>query len=61
MAERMIQIQSTLPKEKQEEAVDEELEAFSAWMGDKGGPLSRPERAIVKTYLAWKLGVANGS
>ena len=57
----MLSLQSTLPKEKQEEDVDQELSTFSAWMDDKGGPLSRPEAAIIKTYLAWKLGVANGA
>ena len=39
--------------------VDADLEAFSATLQANGGDLlARPERAILKTYLAWKLGVA---
>lgn len=57
----MLTLQSTLPKEKQEEAVDEELRTFSEWMEDKGGPLARAETAIIKTYLAWKLRITDGS
>ncbi len=40
-----------------EEAVDEDLAAFERFMltrVDPSGPLSKPERAIIKTYLYWK-------
>lgn len=40
-----------------EEAVDEDLAAFEQFMltrVDPSGPLSKPERAIIKTYLYWK-------
>lgn len=57
----MLTVQSTLPKENQEEDVEEELKTFSEWMDDKGGPLARAEAAILKTYLGWKLGVVRGS
>lgn len=53
----MLTLQSNVPREKLEEDVDHELDIFSKWVDDKGGPLSRPERSILKTYLAWKLGV----
>ena len=51
----MLILQSTLPKEKQEEVIHEELKAFSSWMADKGGPLVRHEQALLKTYIEWKL------
>ncbi len=39
--------------------VDADLDAFSGTLQANGGdPLAKPERAILKTYLAWKLGVA---
>jgi len=59
----MIHLQSTLPKEKLEEAVDAELASFDTWFQATlgNGPLVNSERAIVKTYLAWKLGVADGA
>jgi hypothetical protein len=61
MAERMITVQSTSDRAKQEEDVDADLEAFNDWAQNKGGALARSERAILKTYLAWKLGVADGA
>lgn len=37
-------------------AMDKEVEAFSNWFRSQGnGPLVPAERAILKTYLAWKL------
>ena len=59
----MIQVQSTTPREKLEEVVDEEVSSFDAWFQAtlNNGPLVNSERAIVKTYLAWKLGVKDGA
>lgn len=38
--------------------VNRDLDTFEAFMrGHTGDPLARPERAIIKTYLAWKLGL----
>ena len=38
--------------------VNTEMETFANFMRSIGNEgLSRPERAIVKTYLAWKLGL----
>jgi hypothetical protein len=42
-----------------ERIVDRDLDTFTQFMEQRGGEgLARPERAIVKTYLAWKLGLA---
>lgn len=40
-------------------AVEAKLEEFSRWLEaqSKGGALSRPERAILDTFLAHELGV----
>jgi len=59
----MIQVQSTTPREKLEEEVDVELASFDTWFQAtlNNGPLVNSERAIVKTYLAWKLGVKDGA
>jgi len=59
----MITVQSTLDRAKQEEAVDAELASFDAWFQNtlKNAPLVKSERAILKTYLAWKLGVTDGT
>ena len=40
-----------------EEAVDEDIAQFEKFMMEKvdsSGPLSGPEKAIIKTYLWWK-------
>ena len=40
-----------------EKAVDEDLVEFEKFMMEKvddSGPLSGPEKAIIKTYLYWK-------
>jgi hypothetical protein len=43
-----------------EAAVDAELERFSDFCTKQlGEPLVPPERAIIKTFLGWKLGLAN--
>jgi hypothetical protein len=45
-------------RELVEGVVNRDLEAFGSFMeGHTGDPLARPERAIIKTYLAWKLGL----
>lgn len=60
-ATRMIQVQSTIPKEALEEGVDQEIQEFDAWFQSLGNsPLVKGERAIIKTYLAWKLKVSDG-
>ena len=41
-----------------EQQVDLDIDAFDQWFQALGNdPLSRPERAIVKTYCAYKLGL----
>ena len=41
-----------------ERIVDRDLSAFEVFMQERvGDGLARPERAIIKTYLAWKLGL----
>jgi hypothetical protein len=41
-----------------EQAVDKELDTFNSFSVEKlGEPLANPERAILKTYFAWKLGM----
>ena len=43
-----------------EKAVDQDLEQFSAFCSSGlGEPLVPAERAILKTYIAWKLGLAS--
>ena len=39
--------------------VNKSIDTFDRFMQDRGNdPLARPERAVIKTYLAWKLGLA---
>lgn len=42
-----------------ERVVDEDLMRFNDFFAEelKNGSLTGPERAVVKTYLGWKLGV----
>lgn len=41
-----------------EAQVDADLADFNKFCADRlGEPLALPERAIIKTYLAWKLGI----
>jgi hypothetical protein len=57
----MIELQSNVPRETLEGAVDDELKKFDEWFQGLGNdPLVKGERAIIKTYLAWKLGVVHG-
>lgn len=43
-----------------EKEVDADLDEFARSFQSMGNDrLSRPERAILKTYLAWKLGIAS--
>lgn len=49
-----------MSKEEQSRVLDEELDKFSAYMGNisdvrASGPLSQKERMIVKTYLIWRI------
>jgi len=45
-----------VPKEAVASAMDSELNRFQAWFIQQGNDnLMRLERAILKTYLAWKL------
>ena len=46
-----------------EPEVDQDIEQFDKWMQGSGlgDPLSRPERAIIKTWLAYKLGIAGAT
>lgn len=62
MADRMIQVQSINPSEKLEEDVEKEIDAFDVWFQTlPNDALTPAERAILKTYFAWKLGVKNGA
>jgi len=47
----------TLERSKVEELVDEDLRNFGDWFQQRvgSGPLIRPEIAIIKTYLYFKL------
>lgn len=58
----MIHVQSTSPREALEGEVDEELNKFDEWFQSLGNsPIIKSERAIVKAFLAWKLGVRDGA
>jgi len=52
----VVKCDSKVPKDSERE-VDQDLEQFEKYMEIRGlGPkLSRPERAIIKTYLYWKM------
>lgn len=58
----MIEVTSTAVKEQLEKDVDVELDTFQAFCAERlgfEGALTPSERAIVKTYLGYKLKVAN--
>lgn len=41
-----------------EESVNTDIQSFNDFFQGLGNePLTRPEKAIIKTYLAWKLGL----
>jgi len=44
-----------------EQEVDVDIQEFNEWFQGLGNdPLVRSEVAIIKTYLAWKLGLKKG-
>lgn len=53
--------QAGVPKDSEPE-VDQDLEQFEQYVEARGlgPPLSKPERAIIKTYLYWKMWGAKG-
>lgn len=52
----MIDVTSTTSSETLEAEVDRELDAFNEWFQAQGnGPIVRPEKAILKTFLWYKL------
>jgi hypothetical protein len=54
----MIKVEREDEKTPVEQDVDEDIRQFNEWFQTLGNdPLSRPERAIIKTYLAYKLGL----
>ena len=57
----MIEVRETdnASGERLEEAVDADIEDFGLWFQQERGqsPLSNYEHAMVKTYLAYKLGL----
>jgi hypothetical protein len=59
----MIHVTSDVPREQLEKTVDAELDAFDAWFRANimDEPLVKSERSILKTYLGYKLGVANAT
>lgn len=54
-----VKIESSSPSEY-ERVVNEEIDGFEEFFSKKLGndPLVKGERAIIKTFLAWKLGLA---
>ena len=53
----MINVEVTLEDRLLEEVVDEDLADFDKFMQenvDDSGPLSGPEKAIIKTWIWWK-------
>jgi hypothetical protein len=46
-----------------EQEVDQDIAGFDKWVQGSGlgDPLSRPERAIIKTWLAYKLGISGAT
>jgi hypothetical protein len=56
-----VKCQAGVPKDSEQE-VDQDLEQFEQYVEARGlgPPLSKPERAIIKTYLYWKLWGAKG-
>lgn len=55
----MIQVRSEEPEVNIEKQVDEDIASFNDFFRELGNdPLAKSERAIIKTYLAWKLGLA---
>lgn len=57
----MIEIKATNTRDEDfEKAVDKDLEEFDQWAQKKlGQPIVRSERAILKTYLWYKMKEAN--
>ncbi len=55
----MIHVTTDAPKEQLEVHVDDEINAFDKWFREniQDLPLVRSERAILKTYLGYKLKV----
>lgn len=51
-----VQVSATSSKEA-EPIVDDDIRAFEAWFREEKGqePLAGSEKAIIKTYLWWKL------
>lgn len=51
----------TVPDQELASAMDVEIKAFEEWFRTKGNdPLVGAERAILKTFLAWKLRYEEG-
>lgn len=61
----MVRVTSDAPLEQRDELekeVDADIADFSSsFQGIGDGPLIPAERAIIKTYLAWKLGIGAGA
>lgn len=60
----MIDVTTEAPKEQLEQCVNEEIDTFETFCQKRlnfEGKLTPSERAIVKTYLGYKLKVANES
>jgi hypothetical protein len=54
----LVELDDSVTLGEMEPVVDKDLDAFSKFYEArlKNGPLSKFERAAIKTYLAWKLG-----
>lgn len=53
-----VTVEQGVPTTELERVVDADVEEFSQFFQSLGNePLVRGEKAIIKTYLAWKLGV----
>jgi hypothetical protein len=58
----MVKAELTDATELPENQVDQDISQFNDWFQTKGNEaLARSEYAIIKTYLAWKLGLAKGA
>lgn len=58
MREKSEKVSVQAPAVDIEASVDRDIESFDVWFQTLGNsPLSRPERAIIKTYLGFKLGL----
>ena len=62
MSNLKLEFTRDIPRSSYEENAHSEIEEFNSFaVKVLGEALARPERAIIKTYIAWKLGLHEDS